>query len=142
MALPTVLTDALTDVIAESMTGHGTIPDDDGDNVTQHGHVWGLSLNPDTSDSKTRLFNKDNLGQFQSKITDLIPNTLYHVRAYATNGFGTNYGADLTTTTPSTIGDRSLWIEDEDLHYFDESGTERKLQGVGLASDPDILGHL
>ncbi len=142
MGAPTVTTDALTDVIAEKMVAHGTVQDDDGNAVTQHGHCWGTSVDPDTSDSKTTLATKPNLGQFQSNITPLLPGTLYHVRAYATNGIGTSYGTDLSDTTATTIGRRYQWVEGEDFHYFDEHGAERKAQGVAVAQDPDILGHL
>jgi hypothetical protein len=37
-------------------------------------------------------------------MTGLTPNTLYHVRAYATNSVGTSYGADVTFTTLPVIG--------------------------------------
>ena len=38
-------------------------------------------------------------GAFTSTITGLLPGTLYHVRAYATNDVGTAYGGDVTFTT-------------------------------------------
>ncbi|KKL77234.1 hypothetical protein LCGC14_2036930 [marine sediment metagenome] len=144
MPVPTVTTDTLVSVIAEGLIAHGTVKADGGDAVTQHGHVW--ATNPDPTiiaDSKTELGTKPNLGQFQSKLTDLTPGTLYYVRAYATNvAAGTAYGANLTDTTLTVIGRRYWWAEDEDWHYFGESGTERKLQGVDLTGDHDTLGHL
>jgi len=39
---------------------------------------------------------------FSSSITGLLPNTTYHIRAYATNSVGTTYGDDLTFTTTAT----------------------------------------
>ena len=38
-------------------------------------------------------------GAFTSNITGLMPGTLYHVRAYATNAAGTSYGVDVQFTT-------------------------------------------
>ena len=40
-------------------------------------------------------------GHFISNLTSLLPGTVYHVRAYATNSAGTAYGADVPFTTTS-----------------------------------------
>ncbi len=39
----------------------------------------------------------------QSKATNLIPETTYYVRAYATNEKGTNYGEEISFTTAKTV---------------------------------------
>ena len=41
-------------------------------------------------------------GVFTSNLTSLLPNTLYYVRAYATNSVGTAYGNQVSFTTWST----------------------------------------
>ncbi|KKN71808.1 hypothetical protein LCGC14_0416620 [marine sediment metagenome] len=119
-----------TDTIAEQSTGHGTITDLGSSNVTQHGHVWSTSSGPTTADSKTENGAKPNLGQFRSNITGLIPSTTYYVKAYATNTEGTAYGGEVEITTLGTIGRRHWWIEKDCLHYFDQFGVERKIEGT------------
>lgn len=67
--------------------------------ITQHGHVWSLYSNPTVVDAHTTLGATEATGPFVSDISGLLPATTYHVRAYATNSVGTNYGDDVTFTT-------------------------------------------
>ena len=55
------------------------------------------SANPTTADTKDTA--EGTTGAFTTSITGLTPNTLYHVRAFATNSVGTSYGSDVTFTT-------------------------------------------
>ena len=66
---------------------------------TQHGVCWNTTGNPNISDDKTELGVISTLGDFISGITGLTGNTLYYVRAYATNSSGTGYGSQLEFTT-------------------------------------------
>lgn len=100
--VPSVTTDPVTDVATTTALGNGSIDDNGGSVVTQHGVVWSTSANPDTSDSKTEDGATNVIGDFFSQITTLSANTLYHVRAYATNSSGTGYGADVTFTTSAS----------------------------------------
>ena len=67
--------------------------------LSQYGHVWGTMENPTISNNKTQLGKTTSTGAYNSTLTGLSPNTLYHVRAYATNEVGTSYGKDITFTT-------------------------------------------
>ncbi len=140
--LAIVTTQECTDTIAEKTTGHGTLIDKGLSAVTQHGHVWGTSVDPDTGDSLTQNGAKPNLGQFQSAITGLVPNTTYFVRAYATNSEGTVYGENVTIGSSSTIGRRDWWVERDEFHFQSEWGVEQKVKGTSIANDQDILAHL
>ncbi len=139
---PTVTTQECTDTIAEKTTGHGLLYSKGSSEVTQHGHVWATSVDPDTTDSKTENGAKPNLGQFTSAITGLIPNTTYYVRAYATNTEGTSYGDNVTIGSSSTIGRRDWWVERDEFHFISEWGVEQKVKGTSVANDQDILAHL
>ncbi|KKL68719.1 hypothetical protein LCGC14_2122180 [marine sediment metagenome] len=134
----TVTTEACTDTIATSSTGWGHITVEGDGAPTQHGHVWSTSQNPTTSDSKTELGAKPQTGNFTSNITGLTPGTTYYVKAYAINTAGTNYGAEVSITTLTTIRRAHIWSEGSDFHYFDEAGAERVLQGHETASDKDL----
>jgi parallel beta-helix repeat protein len=96
---PVVTTQAVTAIAAVTATGNGNITSLGIPNPSQHGVVWGTSLNPTTANSKTIDGPVSAAGAFTSSMTGLTPGTLYHVRAYATNTAGTAYGEDVTFTT-------------------------------------------
>ncbi|HLO33190.1 MAG TPA: right-handed parallel beta-helix repeat-containing protein [Anaerolineales bacterium] len=96
---PTVTTQAVTNIAQTSATGNGNITALGMPNPTQHGVVWGTSLNPTIADSKTTDGAVSATGTFTSNLTGLTPGTLYHVRAYATNAAATSYGEDVVFTT-------------------------------------------
>ncbi len=97
MPTPTVTTKTITAITCQSATSGGNVTSDGGDSITARGVCWGTSTNPIRSGSHT--VNNSDTGSFTSSITSLTPNTLYHVRAYATNAGGTSYGGDSTFTT-------------------------------------------
>ncbi len=98
--VPTVRTGTASDVQAYSAVFSATI-DNLGEvsEITQHGHVWSTTPNPTTSANKTRLGITSRIGEYTSKLTDLMPNTTYYVRAYAVNAVGTGYGEEISFTT-------------------------------------------
>ncbi len=102
-SVPLLTTEAATSVTAESAMIGGSVMDDGGDAVTARGVCWGLSAGPTTDDSCTN--DGTGTGSFTEQITGLMPNAAYHVRAYATNSFGTGYGQNVTFTTLSIPAD-------------------------------------
>ena len=70
--------------------------------VTARGVCWSTSQNPTLNDSHTS--NGSGTGSFGSSITGLAANTVYYVRAYATNSVGTAYGNVVSFTTLSMDG--------------------------------------
>jgi uncharacterized protein (TIGR02145 family) len=99
---PTVTTSDVTNVTVTSATSGGIVTKDGGAGVSARGVCWGTSENPSVSDSHTSDAN--GVGSFVSELTDLTSNTLYHIRAYATNKAGTAYGTDISfTTTPIVV---------------------------------------
>lgn len=98
---PTVTAQAVDDIAVTTATGHGTITSLGSAAVTQHGHCWDTSTNPTTANSKTTK-GTGALESFISSMTSLSSNTLYYVRAYATNSKGTSYGDNVTFTTATT----------------------------------------
>ncbi|KKL44348.1 hypothetical protein LCGC14_2366580, partial [marine sediment metagenome] len=92
---PTVTSEDPTDLQETTVTGNGTIVGIGGSSVTEHGHCWSTSPNPTTADSKTTN-GAASAGAFTSAITDLVQNTRYYYRAYATNTQGTGYGNNVT----------------------------------------------
>ncbi len=101
--LPSVTTQAVTNIQNKSATGHGTIVDLGQTNPTQHGVCWNQSGNPTIENKKTKEGPVSQVGPFTSKITKLRSNKTYYVRAYATNSAGTAYGTQVVFTTSATL---------------------------------------
>jgi hypothetical protein len=97
---PTVTTNTpITSITQTTASGGGNVTSDGGASVTARGVCWSTSTNPTTANSKTT--DGSGTGSFTSSLTGLSANTLYYVRAYATNSVGTSYGANVTFTTLS-----------------------------------------
>ncbi len=94
---PTVTTTAPSNITTTTADSGGNVTDGGGDPVTARGVCWSENPNPTISDSHTN--DGSGTGAFTSSITGLSPDTLYHVKAYATNAVGTSYGADMEFTT-------------------------------------------
>lgn len=78
-------------------TWGGNVSADGGQAVTEKGICWSTTVNPTISDSKTT--EGAGIGTITGNMTSLLPSTLYHVRAYASNSDLTAYGDDKTFTT-------------------------------------------
>src|SRR5664280_72794 len=97
IAVATLTTTAATAITQTTATAGGNITADGGGAVTVRGTCWATTINPSITDSKTT--DGTGTGIFTSSLTGLLPGTIYHIRAYATNSAGTAYGTDLTFTT-------------------------------------------
>ena len=97
LSTPSVTTAAVTNITLTTATSGGNVTSEGGAPVTARGVCWSTSPNPTTADSLTA--NGTGIGMFLSSITGLTGGTLYHLRAYAINSFGTEYGGELTFTT-------------------------------------------
>jgi hypothetical protein len=102
MCHPIVVTAVPTNITAYTATGGGNVLSNGGANIWLTGVCWSPNINPDTLlTSKTRQpVTGSGLGLFTSNITGLLPNTTYHVRAYAVNSQGVEYGEDRLFITP------------------------------------------
>ena len=93
--LPTITTNATTNVTDVSVDCGGTIVSDGGTDITEKGLCWNNSANPTIENEKLILNGED----FSGTITGLTDGIVYYVRAYATNAVGTMYGEEQTFTT-------------------------------------------
>ena len=99
----TVTTAIPSSITPNSALSGGNVVHVAGGSVTARGACWNTSANPTIDDNITM----DDVGEgsFTSTLTGLIPGTIYHVRAYATNSEGTVYGNDVSFTTTGLCGD-------------------------------------
>jgi len=100
--MATLTTTAASSITTVSASSGGNITDDGGAAVTARGICWGTSTNPTISGSKTS--DGTGIGSFTSSLASLSPNTLYYVRAYATNSAGTAYGNEVSFSTNPVTG--------------------------------------
>lgn len=103
--VPTVTTQAVTNVGPTTATGNGTVVSDGGSTITERGVCWSASANPTTSDNKAST--SGTTGSYNVSMTGLSNLTLYHVRAYAINANGTSYGGDVTFIN---VGATIAWL--------------------------------
>lgn len=130
-ATPTVSTQAISDIQSSSATGNGTILTMGVPRATQYGMVWSTSAHPTVAlSSKTEEGLIGATGSFVSYISGLMGNTLYYVKAYATNSEGTVYGDEVSFTTaisstvyPNGSSNIPSW-------YYDN------LNGTGMFTNP------
>jgi hypothetical protein len=99
--LPTLSTSSITDIMLNSATGGGNITSAGGADITARGLCYGTSQTPVIAGTHTS--DGTGAGSFTSALTNLTPNTLYYVRAYATNKVGTAYGTEISFTTSPIV---------------------------------------
>ncbi|HPD64716.1 MAG TPA: hypothetical protein P5050_09740 [Bacteroidia bacterium] len=104
VSVPTVTTGIISNITGYTALVGGNVSFDGRRPVTDKGICWSTSPNP-TIILSTKTNEGGGTGTFTSTLTNLSPNTTYHVRAYATNSVGTAYGADSTfiTAAPPTV---------------------------------------
>lgn len=95
--VPSVSTRDITDISETSATAGGYGLMDEKDFIIAKGVCWDTSEQPTVEDNKTN--DGPGTGSFMSQITGLSPNTIYYVRAYATNNAGTGYGEQVVLKT-------------------------------------------
>ncbi len=100
---PKVTTQSVSSITQTSAICGGNVTSDGGSSVIARGVCWNTTTNPTINHSKTT--DGTGTGSFISNITGLNTNTLYYVRAYATNNNGTSYGANLSFTTLSNLSE-------------------------------------
>ena len=99
---------ASTLTISSAVSG-GAISSDGGADITEKGICWGLSSNPSLSDNV--VVSGSGSSSYSSNISGLSPATVYYVRAYIKNEYGTFYALQISFLTPSGTPTQSVWGE-------------------------------
>ena len=100
-AVPTISTTSATNISLTGVTTGGNVSYNGGTTVTRRGVCWSTSSSPTINDNKLVIGDGD--GSFTANLTGLIGGTTYYLRAYATNGVGTGYGAQITFNTSAMV---------------------------------------
>jgi uncharacterized protein (TIGR02145 family) len=121
--LPTLTTVAMSSITSATAIGGGTISNDGGAIITEKGICWNTSPNPTIVNSRTK--DGTGSGNYSSTLIGLTANTLYYVRAYATNSVGTAYGTnEVSFTTSSIIQNGNLIDVDGNIYNLVTIGTQ------------------
>lgn len=88
---------SITNITSTAANCGGEVTSTGGSDVTAKGICWSTNQNPVVTGSKTS--DGTGIGTFSSLATGLSPVTVYYLRAYATNSFGTSYGSQVSFTT-------------------------------------------
>jgi len=92
IVLPTVTTNAPTNVTSNYATSGGNITNNGYSDIEAKGVCWNTEGNPTLLNNHGFTNEGNNTDSFTSNISDLTNNTTYFVTAYATNEVGTAYG--------------------------------------------------
>jgi len=125
---PAVSTTAVTSITGTTAVSGGNVTSEGSSAVTARGVCWSTNASPTITDSKTT--DGTGLGTYTSNVTGLTPGTVYHLRAYATNSDGTQYGDDVTFSTSYLIKSISFfadWAGGTEKWEYTYDGTTKKI---------------
>ena len=94
---PIITTADVTAISYTTATSGGNATNEGGAPIVSRGVCWNTSADPTIANNIT--IESGGLGTFTSNLMQLTQNTLYYVRAYATNSAGTGYGNQVSFTT-------------------------------------------
>jgi uncharacterized protein (TIGR02145 family) len=97
--IPTVITKPVAQIDQTSAVSGGDIYFEGHAVILTRGLVWGTNPEPTIEANDGITFNDKSTGAYDSHLDNLIPDTTYYVRAYATNIYGTGYGQELVLET-------------------------------------------
>jgi uncharacterized protein (TIGR02145 family) len=138
-------TDSIFNITSTSAACSSNVTDMGDSPITAKGVCWDTNHNPTIAGNHTN--DGSGTGNFISTINGLSPSTLYNIRAYATNIYGTAYGAEkmLTTTngldipTVSTLEPSNFKQTSADLggNVTNDGGSAIVSRGVCFSTSPD-----
>jgi len=130
-SLPTLTTqNVMLDVTSTSAQSGGTITSAGGSGVLANGVVYSTSNHlPTLADTKVVAAITTYTYSFTANLTGLTPNTTYYLRAYASNQYGTAYGAVISFTTSATLASVTGVVT-----TFAGSGNPGFLDGIGTGA--------
>lgn len=108
-----VETSEVNNITNNSVVAGGSISDGGESEILNKGVCWGESEYP-TIDNNCNN-EGSGVGEFESKITGLNPNTEYTIRAFAENKAGISYGNQKSFTTTDNEGSMGNWVRRADF---------------------------
>jgi uncharacterized protein (TIGR02145 family) len=98
---PTILLQKINFISGNSAIVQGDLTNDGGSPIIEKGFCWSLNPNPTILDKRTS--DGATKGVHKSMLNNLLPSSLYYVRAYAKNASGISYSEQLNFRTLSEL---------------------------------------
>ncbi|MFZ4523667.1 MAG: beta strand repeat-containing protein, partial [Bacteroidales bacterium] len=147
---PTVNSTVVSAIGETTATTGGNVTDNGGGTIIERGVCYGTTSTPTIANS-TVVDPNPGTGAFTSIITGLTTGQLYYVRAYATNGAGTSYGAiysftpfTFATVTTDAITNIAATSATSGGNVTSDNGSAVTARGVcyGTTSSPTIANFV
>lgn len=145
---PVVKTFEVTDITTNSAVAHGQVVSDGGQEVIERGVCFNTEPQPTIDD--LHVTSGSGVGRFDCQLTDLPPETVYYIRAYAVCAEGVYYGNE------RMFGTEVIPMEVHTTAVLDVTATRVRVEGEvvqdggyvvtecgvcwGLEHDPTIEG--
>jgi uncharacterized protein (TIGR02145 family) len=94
-----IATEEVKDITPNSAVSGGYIVYGEETGITERGLVWGISIDPSYERNDGKIILESGDVDFEVGIGELMPETLYYVRAFARNRTGISYGDERSFTT-------------------------------------------
>ena len=135
VVIPAVLTGEVEDIGRYQATVQASIIDI-GPGISDHGHCYGTSKEPDIEGDRTSLGTADRIYQYSSLIGNLDPGETYFVRAYLISGNKVYYGEEVSFIT----AEEELEISSDEITEI--MATSAKIKGTVLSDGGCQLSEL
>lgn len=119
---PTISTNTVSSISLTTANCGGTISTNGGGTISARGVCWSSTSNIPTVNLSTKTTDGTGMGSFTSLLTGLTANTIYYVRAYATNETGTAYGTTQIFTTQQV--NKAITDFDGNIYHTITIGTQ------------------
>ncbi|MGJ7031021.1 M64 family metallopeptidase [Niabella hirudinis] len=129
---PVLTTEAVSNISFRTATFGGNITNAGTPAYTERGVCYSTSPNPTIGNNKKTVAG-NGMGVFNIGVTGLTENTVYYVRAYATNSTGTVYGEQVSFKTE--ILDFHLNGDVNRLSYVGENAVNLVILGDGFVTE-------